>query len=498
MAAAEIPFILLNDAGNAPPVYRQIYEAVRTSILKGELKQGIRLPSSRDLARRLGLARITIVNAYDQLLAEGYLEGRSGSGTYVAARLPEELLETRPPVVRKTEKRAVKPAVGLSSYGNRLRASAAELTQFRQPSRAAAFQNGVTAIEEFPFDTWAKLTQKVIYRSARRGLGYGEAAGLRELREAIAAHLASARGVRCSVEQVIVTNGAQQGLDLTGRILLEQNDKVLIEDPCYAGARVALASTGARLIRVPVDSEGFNPDAVGKQSAGARLVYVTPSHQYPLGVTMSLNRRLGLLDWAERSRAWIIEDDYNSEFRYAGRPLSSLQGLDSQNRVIYLGTFSKTIFPALRLACLVVPPDLVEVFTAARALTDYHSPHIEQAVLADFIAEGHFARHIRRMRALYEKRQAFLIEAARQKLNGLIDIEKADAGMHLVGRLPETIPDVSVAASAAEQNLLVAPLSSYAAPRTKLNGLILGYTGFNEKQIARGVDKLAKVLGGFS
>ncbi|NJM52786.1 MAG: PLP-dependent aminotransferase family protein [Blastocatellia bacterium] len=313
------------------------------------------------------------------------------------------------------------------------------------------------------------------------------------LREAIANRLKSSRGVNCTAEQIIITAGAQQALDLAARIFLSENDSVLVENPCYIDAKNSFLATKAKVESVEVDDEGLNVDKIPNNSK-AKLIYVTPSHQYPLGVTMSLSRRLELLDWAKQHNAWIIEDDYNSEFRYAGRPLASMQGLDNAGRVIYVGTFSKTIFPSLRIGCVVAPPELVEVFTAARALNDVHSASIDQAVLAEFIAEGHFARHIRRMRTLYETRQKILIEECKKELADYLEIEKADAGMHLVGWLAEGLDDELIAQKAREKGLIVSPISAYSNPKLKSGGLILGYTAFDESRIKDGVKVLKQIM----
>jgi GntR family transcriptional regulator / MocR family aminotransferase len=305
--------------------------------------------------------------------------------------------------------------------------------------------------------------------------------------------LRSARGVRCELEQVIVTNGAQQALDLISRVLLTPQDKILTEEPGYLGARDILGASGSTVVPVPVDAEGI---AFGRAShlRGLRLVYVTPSHQFPLGGTMSLARRLQLLEWARDNEAWIVEDDYDSEFRYAGRPLSSLQGLDRDGRVIYIGTFSKTIYPSLRLGCVVVPADLVDIFTAARALSDLHSPLIDQSILAAFIAEGHYARHLRRMRTLYSARQAVLLTEVEKHLKGLIEVSRADAGMHLIGWLPKGIDDQQISNGLKEHGVRAAPVSAYCINRPGREGLLLGYTAFNERQIKEGVRKIAKSL----
>lgn len=489
-----IPFIMLADKNSGEPLYRQIYDTIRKTILNGELKAGTQLPATRQLSEQLGVSRMTVVNAYEQLFAEGYLEGKIGAGTFVASQLPEELLQS-PVGSKKTgdmieEKRVLK----LSEYGKRVSKFNFCDVLPQTAGKPVPFQNGLTAIEEFPFEIWSKIAAKFYRQPPSRFLGYGEPAGYRPLRNAIVEHLASARGVNCTVEQVIITNGAQQALDLISRVLLDSSDKVWIEEPGYPEARDVFSAVGAEVVSVPVDDEGLNFSGLEEENLAARLVYVTPSHQYPLGVTMSLARRLKLLEWACLNNALIIEDDYNSEYRYQGRPLASLQGLDREGRVIYVGTFSKTIFPALRLGCMVVPRDLIEIFSLARVLGDWHSPLFEQAILSEFIAEGHFARHLRRMRSLYEKRQQALVEEVKKQLAGKILIEKSDAGMHLIGWLPEDVSDREISKKAFEIGLNVKAVSAYCRGGQKRNGLMLGYTAFNEKQIREGVRKLASIL----
>ena len=300
--------------------------------------------------------------------------------------------------------------------------------------------------------------------------------------------------MRCDADQVIIVAGTQQALDLIARVLLDPDDLVLVEDPCYPGARNALLAAGARVLSVAVDQEGFDLTAALESGRKARLVYVTPSHQFPLGVTMSLPRRLALLEWAKRSGSFVIEDDYNSEFRYAGRPLASLQGLDQDGRVIYLGTFSKTIFPSTRLGCLVVPKDLSNIFIAARALIDRHSPSLDQAILADFINEGHFTRHIRKMRKLYAERQQVLVEAAGRDLTGVLELKPAEAGMHLVAWLPPGVSDKSASGKAARYGVEAAPLSAYAETPQARGALVLGYAAVNAKQIKAGLRRLSQAL----
>ena len=487
------PFITLDEKSDAP-LYRQIYETIRRSILSGGLHSGRQLPASRLLAKQLGVSRMTVVNAYEQLLAEGYLEGRAGAGTFVAAHLPEEFLQASGFKRLERQEKPLTRRVKLSEYGSKLAQNSKIILRHHSATVLLPFQHGIAAIDEFPFGVWAKIAQKWQKKPPASVLGYGNAVGFQPLRDAIATHLASARGVRCTAEQIIITNGTQQALDLIGRVFLTAADDVCLEDPGYLGAHDIFAATGARVVPVPIDDEGFDLQNARKRSQSARIIYVTPSHQYPLGVTMSLARRLGLLEWARERDAFVIEDDYNSEYRYAGRPLASLQGLDNDGRVIYVGTFSKTIFPALRLGYLVVPVDLIEVFAAARALADLHSPAIEQAILAEFISERHFARHIRRMRGMYEERQQILVEEARKNLGRMLDVTLAEAGMHLIGWLPESISDREVSRRAAEVDLSLTPVSAYCINQKLRGGLLLGYTAFNGKQIRQGMKKLARVL----
>jgi GntR family transcriptional regulator / MocR family aminotransferase len=487
------PFITLEEKSDTP-LYRQIYETIRRSILSGELPSGRQLPASRLLAKQLGVSRMTIVNAYEQLLAEGYLEGRMGAGTFVSAHLPEEFLQASGFNRLERQEKPLTRKVILSEYGSKLAQNSKIILRHHGATALVPFQHGVAALDEFPFGVWAKIAQKWQKSPPAPVLNYGDAVGFQPLRDAVAEHLAAARGVRCTPEQIIITNGTQQALDLIGRIFLSESENVCLEDPGYLGARDIFMAKGARVVPVPIDEEGFDLQTARKRSPKARLIYVTPSHQFPLGVTMSLARRLSLLEWARERDAFVIEDDYNSEYRYSGRPLPSLQGLDRDGRVIYVGTFSKTIFPALRLGYLVAPVDLVEVFAAARALADLHSPVIEQAVLAEFISERHFARHIRRMRGMYEERQQTLVEEARKNLRGVLEVAPAKAGMHLIGWLPRGVSDGEVSRRAAEAGLNLAPISAYCINQKLRGGLLLGYTAYDEKHIRQGIKKLARVL----
>jgi GntR family transcriptional regulator/MocR family aminotransferase len=489
IAFANIPL----DSKKESPLYQQLYDGLRGAILRGDLKANMRLPSTRTLAKELNLSRNTVMNAFEQLLMEGYLEGKVGSGTYVAKTLPDELLHTKS-FTNKVNNSISSKYLGLSKRGENIaniQVSVASHYRTRLES-ATPFQNGLPAYDAFPFHLWSKLSANCWKSLPQKAFGYGTSRGYKPLREAIANHLATTRAVKCSSDQVIIVSGSQQALDLTTRLLLDPEDNVCIEDPCYMGAYSALQAAGAKIIPIPVDKEGINIDY--RVNEPAKLIYVTPSHQFPLGMAMSLSRRVALLEWAKHFNAWILEDDYDSDFRYVGRPIASLQGLDSEARVIYIGTFSKVLSPALRLGYLVVPLNLVEAFSNARALSDRHSPQVEQMVLTDFILEGHFSQHIRRMRALYSERQEALIEAIRTYLSGYLSISPSETGMHTIAWLPQESNDLTISKILMDQKIVAYPISAYSIGAKQPPGLLLGYAGFTPEAIFLAVKKMATVL----
>lgn len=489
-ASSAITMMVALDSDGPEPLYRQLYTGVRAAILGGRLAPGARVPSTRTIAEDLGVSRNTVLVAFDQLIAEGYLVGATGSGTRVVSELPDAMLHVRArPRLRRT---AHARAPGISRRGTALLAMPSDASGPRVGS--AAFRPGVPAVEDFPSDLWARLAGRRLRRLSRELLEHGDPQGYRPLREAIAAYLASARGVRCDAAQVVVVGGTQQALDLAARVLLDPEDVVWLENPGYLGARGAFLGGSAALIPVPIDEEGIDVAAGRRRAPGARLAYVSPSHQYPLGIVMSLGRRLALLQWARESKAWVLEDDYDSEYRYTGRPLMALQGLDTDECVIYLGTFSKTLFPALRLGYLVVPPALVDAFVAARGVGDQHSPSLEQVILSDFIAEGHYARHIRRMRELYRERQEVLLDAAERQLTGLLELRPACTGLHLLGLLDQRIDDRAVSDEAAAHGIIARPLSRYYMEGPTLRGLLLGYAAVPPDLIRSGVRTLAHAI----
>jgi GntR family transcriptional regulator / MocR family aminotransferase len=474
----------------APPsgrsLYRWLYDELRAAILDGRLRPGSRLPATRDLASAYGLSRATMVTAFDQLKSEGYVEGRSGSGTYVSQVLPEQLLDVRGP---HPEKRLPHRRVALSLYARRLQ-------PFRgtSPRPMRAFRANQPALDLFPTTLWAQVAARRLRRVSANLLAGGEALGYRPLRQAVADYLNSARGVKCTADQVLILSGAQEALDRTARILLNPGEAVWMEEPGYPGAAIVFRAVGARICPVPVDAEGLDLESGRKKWKRSRLAYVTPAHQFPLGVTMSLRRRLALLEWARRAGTLIFEDDYDSEYRYSGRPIPAMQGLDRSGVVIFAGSFSAVLFPALRLGYLVVPSDMVDVFAAAESVSTHHPPLLEQAILCDFITEGHFARHIRRMRELYAERLAVLLEGAKERLADALEISSIEAGLQTVGWLKRGLRAQRVAELAAARDVEVVPLSRYASGKSRREGLILGFAAVDPRELRRGVEELARVV----
>ncbi|MBU1332261.1 MAG: PLP-dependent aminotransferase family protein [Gammaproteobacteria bacterium] len=461
---------------------RQLYQALRERILDGRLQSRTRLPASRDLAQLLAISRNTVTRAFDQLYAEGYIEGRTGDGTYVA-----ELSAVSRPVPLAT-----KPV-----------AQSAALKRLQQhhlspplsgPPRA--FRVGVPAFDLFPFETWARLSARFWRKPSAARLGYGDPAGDWQLRELIAAYLRNSRGLHCDPAQIVVTSGAQQAISLCAQLLVTPGDRVAVENPGYRAAGHALAVAGAQLCGVAVDADGLDTAALA-QVEGCRLVYLTPSHQYPTGVTLSLARRLELLEWAERNDGLIIEDDYDGEYRYSGTPLAPLAALDRQGRVLYVGTFCKIAFPALRLGYLVLPPALAEAFAQRRAVDMRHSEIGTQAVMAEFIAAGHFQRHIRRMRAAARSRRDALLAGWPADVPGCAPLPVVEAGLHLCVRVDSLPRERQLIAAAERVGVELNGLSSYwlpdsATPEDARAGLVLGFAAVPEAKIGQALQQLRK------
>ncbi|HMN30813.1 MAG TPA: PLP-dependent aminotransferase family protein [Caldilineaceae bacterium] len=481
------------DPHAAASLYQQLYNNLRTAILTRRLGPGTKLPATRQLASELGLARNTVVSAFEQLFAEGYLDSRTGDGTYVSHAVPDERLTVS---ARSATGRAAGHKANPALAQATIAVAGARLGVWSEDSTPQPFRPDMLALDHFPVDIWARLASRRWRNPGIELLGYGDPAGYPPLRAAVAAYLGASRGVRCTADQVLITTGAQLGLDLAIRTLLNPGDQVWVENPGYRGMRGALIALGAAMVPVPVDQEGIQVEEGIALAPTARAVYVTPSHQYPTGAVLSLARRLALLEWAQRTGAWIIEDDYDSEYRYTGRPLSSLQGLDSAERVIYIGTFSKVLFPALRLGYLVLPAGLVEPFKRTRALCDRQAATVDQAVLTDFIEEGHFARHIRRMRQLYADRQTTLVRALHRLAPGWLEVENVEAGLHIVGWLPPGVDDHEVGRLMAAAGLETQLVSRDALTALARGGLLLGFAGLTHEQIEWGVAQLVPVLRG--
>jgi len=460
-----------------------VYQGLREAILSGVFEAGDRLPSTRDLAEQLGVSRTVVLWAYDQLLAEGFAAARGGSGTYVAAGLERD--------VHKKQRPAAK--LRLSYFGSAA-AQVAATVDFpvrRSPALRYDFAYARSYVERFPFEMWRRILLRHSRKAPVREFEYGQAAGTLALREAISTHVRRSRAVVCDASQVIVVNGSQQALDLVARVLLERGDRVAIEDPQYQGAREIFRAAGARLHAVPVDREGLDPD---KLPAQARVAFVTPSHQFPTGAILPLTRRVALLDWAARENAIVVEDDYDGEFRYEGQPLESLQGLDAEGRVIYIGTFSRTVFSALRIGYLIAPKSLVSAFTAAKWLCDRHTATLEQQTLAEFIASGIYERYLRKVRRRNAALRRVLLEAIHKHIGNSVELTGDGAGAHIVLWPDRRVSEDALVARAASRDVGVYGISGYfLAPPSRV-GLMLGYGRLNEHEIREGIRRMAEIF----
>ena len=479
----------LNPPSGRQDRWRWLYTELRGAILDGRLKPGARMPSTRSLGMQYSLSRGTVVAAFDQLQAEGYTRTEVGSGTYVASGIPDGFLSTtrKPAALALPTSKAALPKRAQQFLKD------VDVTPASH-SIGKAFRAYEPAIDLFPVDLWARLASRVLRRAPRSLYAHGNAAGYPPLRRAVAAYVGASRGVRCSPEQIIVTSGAQHALDLISRFLLTPGDPVWIEDPGYSGALQTFRATSARIVPIPVDQDGLIVTAGRKLALKAKLAYVTPANQFPMGVTMSADRRLELLRWAASANAWIIEDEYDAEYRYFGHPVAALQTLDSSGCVIYVGTFTKMLFNALRLGFMVLPERLVEAFVSARSFVDRHPPTLDQAILAEFITEGHFGHHVRRMRQTYAQRIEVLKSAADKHLNGVLDIVHAGAGIRTLGWLKTWKSDRDAARQARKLGLEVEPLSMFTTKYEQPPALLLGFAGCNPAELRRGVSVLATAL----
>ena len=472
---------LSDDAG---PLFRQIYLGLRDAVLSGKLGSGERLPSSRELAEQLHVSRTVVLLAYDQLLAEGYASGRRGSGTYVTGALNLSAMQQPQPQSSRFR---------LSQYGKLAAVASSQLDHTRQRPKPLRYDfiYARSNIDLFPFEAWRRMLLRNARMTRVQELDYGATPGSPHLQQAIAAHLKRGRGVICDPSQILILNGSSQALDLIVRVLVEPADSIAVEDPGYQGTREVLRAARARLRPVPVDRDGIVPEKI---PTGTRMVFITPSHQFPTGAVLPLSRRLALLDWAKRNRALIIEDDYDGEFRYGGQALESLQGLDPEGRVLYLGTFSRTVFPALRIGYLIAPQALMPALTAAKWLSDRHTSTLEQQTLAEFIASGMYERFLRRVRRSNAARRTALLESIESVFGDEVDVTGQGAGAHIVLWPRRRIDEADVIARARERGVGIYGISGHYTGRRRRPGLILGFARLGETEIREGIRKLRGIL----
>ena len=484
-------FAAVLDSSAASPLQKQLYEQWRGAVLSGRFAPGARVPSTRELARSLRVSRTTVTQAYEQLIAEGYLEAAHGSGTYVCAALPEDMLRSAPASHKESAANGAEFRLRLSRYGRELRERPDYLRDC--PRGMISFTRWLPDLNHFPVSLWARLVARAARHADLASFDYdSRSLGYLPLRREIARYLAVSRAVRCEPDQVIICNGSQQALDLCVRILADPGDSIAVEDPGYLGARQIFLSHGARLRPIPVDADGMVTDRLRRTRP--KLVYVTPSHQFPTGASMTLARRLELIEWARGSGAVILEDDYDSEYRFDGRPSPSLQGLSAGAPVLYLGTFSKVLFPGLRLGYMVAPPKLVPVLERAKWVADRQCPILEQAVLASFLAEGHLERHIRRMRVIYGRRREVLEQSLADEFGDRLRILGTQAGMHLMAEFQTQLSEDEVVRRARTEGVVVAGARPYYLAPMKECRLVLGYAPVGERALREGVRRLKRAI----
>jgi len=442
------------------PLFRQIYLQLRSAILSGTLRPATKLPSTRELAAQLGVSRSAVISAFEQLLAEGYAFGKKGAGTYIASDLPEPF-----EAIHRRRKRPAAAAVTAASFRDR-----GDFVDVTAQSDERPFNLARTLVDTRTVELWRKLSARTLRSFGRHHLGYGDPQGMLELRRSICDYLQAARGVRCEPEQVVITAGTQQAVDIVIRVMQGPDKEVWIEDPGYSLTRLALVAAGAKVCPIPVDQHGLNVTEGIRRAPMARAVFITPSHQFPKGVALSMARRLELLAWARESGAWIVEDDYASEFRYGGRPLASLQGLDEAERAIYIGTLNKALFPGLRLGYAVLPPSLVRALVTARYLMDRQPSSLCHEFAAAFMAEGHFAAHIRRMREMDRNQRDTLVATLRRRLGDHLTVDPPDQGMHLVAYTRRGLSDVTIEQAAREHGVVVRAMSRLYVEAPKQSG----------------------------
>lgn len=481
--------LVLRPRSAGATLFRWLYDEIRGAIIDGKLPPGSRVPSTRSIACQYRVARGTVVAAFDQLSAEGYLESGVGHGTFVRQTPPESPHAATPvrPHARADSSRSLLSARGRELAGN-------PFPQLWSNRSVETFRLDRPALDAFPSKLWGRIAARRLRSAAADLLGSYETFGFRPLREAIASYVGLRRGVKCTADEVVITSGTQQGLDLIARLVLDRGDEVWVEDPGYAAATSLLRAHGAQVVGVPVDAEGIDCHAGRRRSRLARLAYVTPGCQFPLGVTMSLQRRLALLRWAHEEGGWIFEDDYDGQLRFSGRPLATVQSLDGGGCVIYSNSFNKMLFPSLRLGFLVVPARLIAAVAAARSIVDRFPAVLPQATLCDFISQGHMDQHMRRMRELYAARFDALIRSARRDLDGVMDLSPAHAGLQIVGWLARGLDEEVACRRAAAHGIDSVPLSKLTIDRSMPPALVLGVVSADVRAIRGGVERLGHAL----
>ena len=468
------------------PIYRQLDASMRRLILDGTLPAGQKLPSTRDLASELGVSRITVKSVYEQLVAEGYATAKTGAGTFVSDGLDFEAS----PRIRRRRLKIKPPTIEISDRARLIMSSKASMRH----GQTEPFRPGVPALDQFPVKIWNKYLQDAAINNERRNLSYGEVNGSAALRASIARHLTDARGMQVDPDQIIITSGAQQAFVLIAFVLLNEGDTVWYENPGHIAGRDVMKIMGANIAPVPIDDEGMDLNFAVKTHPRPTLIFTTPSHQQPLGTTMSLVRRLTLLGYAHENNSWIIEDDYDSEFRYKGRPLPALSALDSERRVFYVGTFSKSMFAAMRIGYVVVPPALVETFAKARNLLGQNSSAVVELALSRFMDDGRFVEHIRKMRRIYSTRRDILFDCLTKDCTDVLEPQHTDAGMHMLAWLKNGVDDQAAHLALLEAGIESLPLSAYCVEPLGRSGIVLGFSSANEKRIPKLVKRMSYTL----
>ncbi|EPL6454904.1 PLP-dependent aminotransferase family protein [Providencia rettgeri] len=483
---AQFPLLLLDEGY----IKENVYHTIRNAILDGRIASGVKLPSSRALAEMMSISRNSVIAGFDRLIDEGYLYSKKGSGTYVSANIPDELVRTTSPLqsVEQPEYSALN-----------LNPKVATLTRLWDQSRPKTqshqmFNIGIGCVDQFPHELWGRLLGRVWRKSKQTIPYFNHPDGFTPLKKLLVDYVHSTRGVHCKEKQIIIVNGTQQAINLAAKVLLQQGDKVWLDDPGYDSARAILTAAGADISPIPSDHEGMDIAYGAKHHGNAKLVYTAPSHQFPLGTTLSLSRRLALLDWAQQNNAWIFEDDYNSEFRFLSKPIQALQGLDNHQRVIYAGTFSKMMYPGFRLGFLIVPEILSEAFTMMKYYSDSHCGYLEQASLAQFIQEGHYARHVRKIRKICHDRQNAFFNAVNLYLPHLFEVQMTDSGIHTVCWIKAGYDINLVLEQCRLLGFGAQPLSRYCINSTKQNAILFGYAAHTETDIVQNVMLLSEQI----